>query len=95
MSQKKKPAVEISMFPVSAAIWCNSNANGQKFVTATFHRSYKDDAGNWKSADSFSTQEVLLLAKVADMAHTEMVRLRVHANSAIVRHDESHTDRKE
>ena len=86
MSSSKKPAVQVTLYPVSAAIWRNTNAKGEPFFTATFDRAYKDEHGNWKSATSFSADEVLLLAKVADIAHTEMVGLRVPANSAIVRH---------
>ena len=89
MSTSKKPAVEVTLFPVSAAIWRNSSASGQPFFTATFQRSYKDEAGNWKSSNSFSADEVLLLAKVADIAHTEMVGLRIPANSAIVYHHQA------
>jgi hypothetical protein len=88
MSSSKKPAVEVTLYPVSAAIWRNTSASGKPFFTATFLRSYKDEAGNWKSSNSFSPDEVLLLAKVADIAHTEMVGLRIPANSAIVRHDQ-------
>ena len=37
----------------------------------TFERLYKPDGEDqWKSTDSFGMNDLLLLAKVADMAHT-------------------------
>ena len=62
--------------PISAAIWRNENAKGEAFYNVTFERSYKDDAGNWQSTASFSLNDLLLLAKVADRAHSEIYKLR-------------------
>ena len=44
---------------------------GRVFYSTTFSRNYRDEAGNWKSSDNFSANELLLLAKVADLAHSE------------------------
>lgn len=75
MSDSKKPVSKVSLYPVKAAIWRN-DANGQPYYSATFERSYKDEAGNWKSSSSFSGNDLLLLAKAADLAHTEIEKLR-------------------
>jgi hypothetical protein len=75
MSNTSKPAAKVTMFPVTAAIWRNEN-NGRNSYSVTFERSFKDDAGNWKSATSFNSGELLLLAKVADLAHTEISKLQ-------------------
>lgn len=75
MSNTTKPAAKVTMFPITAAIWRNES-NGRNFYNVTFERSFKDDAGNWKSATSFNTGELLLLAKVADQAHTEISKLQ-------------------
>jgi len=75
MSDNKKPAAKINLFPVTAAIWKNSNAKGD-FFTVTFERSYKDDAGHWQSSNSFNPSDLLLLAKVADQAHSKIYELR-------------------
>jgi len=75
MSDNKNPTAKVTLHPVSAAIWRNQNPTGV-FYSVTFERSYKDDAGNWKSSDSFSGNELLLLAKVADLAHSEIYKLR-------------------
>jgi hypothetical protein len=82
MSDSKKPAAKITLFPVSAAIWRNQNQKGEVFFSTTLERSYKDDAGNWKSSDSFSPGDLLVLAKVADLAHTEIFKLRANERNA-------------
>lgn len=75
MSDNKKPAAKISLHPVSAAIWRNQNAKGV-FYSVTFERSYKDDAGNWQTSSTFNVSDLLLLAKTADLAHSEIYKLR-------------------
>jgi hypothetical protein len=71
MSENNKPAAKVSVYPVHATIWRNGN-----FYSVTFERSYKDKDGSWKRTNSFSGHELLWLAKCADMAHTETLRLR-------------------
>ena len=41
----------------------------------TFSRLYKDDAGEWKSTQSFGRNDLLVLAKVADLVHTRLFEL--------------------
>ena len=36
----------------------------------TVSRSYRDQEGNWHTTESFGRDDLLLLAKVADLAHT-------------------------
>lgn len=81
MSDTKKPAAKISIHPVSAAIWRNQNQKGV-FYSVTFERSYKDDAGKWQTSSTFNANDLLLLAKVADQAHSEIVKLRVNDRQA-------------
>lgn len=76
-----KPAAKVSMYPITSAIWRNEK-DGRAFYSATFERSYKDDAGNWKSTSSFSAGDLLLLAKVADLVHTEISKLRANDRQA-------------
>jgi hypothetical protein len=75
MSKTSKPVTKISMFPVTAAIWEN-RTDGKSYYSVTFQRSYRDDKGNWQNSDSFGTADLLLLAKVADQAHSEIHKLR-------------------
>jgi hypothetical protein len=78
----KKPASKVSLYPVSAAIWRNTTKDGKAFYSVTFERSYKDADGKWKSSDSFNEGDLLLLAKAADQAHSEIVKLRANDKAA-------------
>jgi hypothetical protein len=70
-----KPVAKISLFPVAAAIWHNEK-DGRSFYSVSFQRSYKDEKGKWQNSDSFGLTDLLLLAKVADQAHSEIYKLR-------------------
>ncbi len=82
MSDTKKPAAKVNLHPVSAAIWRNQNQKGDIFYSVTFERSYKDDAGKWQRSDSFNAVDLLLLAKAADQAHSEIYKLRASDRQA-------------
>ena len=82
MSDTKKPVTKISLFPVNAAIWRNQNQRGEAFYIVTFERSYRDEAGDWKSSTSFNSSDLLLLAKLADLAHSEIYELRANDKQA-------------
>jgi hypothetical protein len=75
MSDTKKPAAKINLHPVSAAIWRNQNPKGV-FYSVSFERSFKDDAGKWQTSSTFNASDLLLLAKVADLAETRIRELR-------------------
>jgi hypothetical protein len=81
MSDTKKPAAKVTLYPVTAAIWRNQNQSGV-FYSVTFERSFKDDAGKWQSASTFNANDLLLLAKVADQAHSEIFKLRAKDRQA-------------
>jgi hypothetical protein len=63
-----KPINEVRLASVKAAIWKNENENGARFTTK-LSRIYKD-GDTWKSTESFGRDDLLTVAKVADMAHT-------------------------
>lgn len=63
-----RPAHEIRLAGIKAAIWRNDTEAGVRF-NVTFERLYRD-AETWKSSASFGRDDLLLLAKVADHAHT-------------------------
>jgi hypothetical protein len=63
-----KPIHEIRFGAIKAAIWGNETVNGLRH-SVTFSRLYKD-GDQWKQAENFRRDELLLLAKVAEMAHT-------------------------
>ena len=64
-----KPIHEIRLGRVRAAVWLNESAKGP-FYPVTISRLYKDDAGKWADAQGFDRDDLPLVAKVADRAHT-------------------------
>jgi hypothetical protein len=66
---KQLPAKTITLANLKAAIWRNSNEKGPKF-SATFERIYKDGEDQWKSSHSYTRDDVLVLAKLADWVFT-------------------------
>lgn len=67
--EKKKPVHEIRLGKVRAAIWENGTDSDRVRYSVTFSRLYKDGE-QWRDSSSFSRQELQLLGKVADLAHT-------------------------
>lgn len=64
-----KPVHEIRMGRIKAAIWENDTQNGIRH-NVTVQRIYKDDSDQWQTSDSFGRDDLPLLAKVVDQAHT-------------------------
>lgn len=68
-SSTTKPVRTFRLGRVKAAIWENE-ADAKKFYNVTFARTYMDDARNFHDTDSFGRDDLPLIAKVADQAHT-------------------------
>lgn len=63
-----KPVEELRLGTIKAAIWQNESKNGHRY-NVRISRLYKD-GDEWKSSDSFGRDELPVVAKIADMAHT-------------------------
>lgn len=71
----KKPAARVRLYPITATIWRNQQSTGP-FYSVQFQKSYKDNEGHWQHSDAFASTDLLLLAKLADLAETEIRQLR-------------------
>ena len=69
-----KPVAEVRIGRVKAAIWSHET-EGRTRHNVTFSRLYKDGE-EWKRTQSFSRNDLLLLAKVADQAHSRIFELQ-------------------
>jgi hypothetical protein len=76
---KKRPAKELRIGVVRAAIWRNEGDNGV-WHNVTFERLYRD-GDEWKSSASLGRDDLLVLAKLADQAHTWIVEQEVAERS--------------
>lgn len=63
-----RPVHEIRFGHVKAAIWANE-VEGFTRHNVTLQRLYKD-GDDWKTSQSFGRDDLALVAKVADQAHT-------------------------
>ncbi len=72
---RTKPATEVRLGNIRAAIWRNEGKNGAWF-TVTVDRSYRDDNNEVHSSQSFGRDDLLALAKVVDLAHTRIFELQ-------------------
>jgi hypothetical protein len=72
-----RPVHTIRYGAVGAAIWRNVVDLGdasREMYNVTFSRSYRSDDNQWKDSASFGVDDLLLLAKAADEAHTWIAR---------------------
>jgi len=65
---KNKPIHEIRLHSVKAAIWENSVGETTRH-SVTFSRLYKD-GNEWKHTESYGREDLLVLSKLADLAHS-------------------------
>ena len=74
-TKKSAPAAKIRVDLINASIWKNANDKGT-FYNVTFENRYRDGEGNWKSGHSYAANDLLALAKAADLAHSKIIDLR-------------------
>ncbi len=68
-STGKLPAKTFRLGRIKAAVWENET-DQKKFYNVTFARTYMDDAKVFHDTDSFGRDDLPLVAKLADQAHT-------------------------
>lgn len=63
------PIKTLRLGRIKAAIWENG-AEERAYCNVTFSRTYMDEEKRFRDSDSFGRDDLLLLAKLADNAHT-------------------------
>ena len=74
-TKKSAPVAKASVGLQTASIWKNES-EGRVFYNVSFDRRYRDAEGNWKSTSSYGRDDLLALAKLADLAHTKVLELQ-------------------
>ncbi len=74
MATNNKPAAELRIGAVKATVWENE-VGGFTRHNVTFSRIYRDGE-QWKTTQTFGRNDLLVLAKVADQAHTRIFELQ-------------------
>ena len=72
---KDQPIEHVRLGSIQAAIWRNQDREGSVRFNTTIERLYRDDKGEWQSTSSFGRDELLIVAKVADLANTKVHEL--------------------
>ena len=63
------PVKTLRLGRIKAAVWENSS-DQRAFYNVTFTRTYMDDQKQFRDSDSFGRDDLLILSKLADQAHT-------------------------
>ena len=74
-TKKNAPVAKVSVGLQTASIFKNQH-EGRAFYNVSFDRRYRDAEGNWKSTSSYGRDDLLALAKLADLAHTKILELQ-------------------
>jgi len=81
-----RPAHTIRYSGIRAAIWRNVMDNGnasRAHYCVTFSRLYRDGQKNWKESSSFAADDLLVLAKIANEAHTYIYQHRGSGTNSV------------
>ena len=70
----QRPTATVRIGTVKTAIWPNKAGERTRY-NVTFSKRYRDAEGQWKTTHSFGRNDLLVLAKVADQAHSQIVEL--------------------
>jgi len=71
----KPPISKLRIGLINANVWQRTTGE-DTFYSVSFERRYRDSDGNWQSTHSYNVDDLLILAKLADKAHTEITNLR-------------------
>ena len=75
-ARKQRPAGEIRYGRLRATIWKQESDKGP-WYSVVLTRSYQDAQGDWHTSSSFGRDDLLLLAKLCDQAHSWIHRQTV------------------
>lgn len=80
-TESKRPAHEVRLAHIKAVIWENETRNGPMH-NVVLVKVYKD-GNDWKETRSFSRDDLLLAAKVLNMAHSWMFQNRATGSEQV------------
>lgn len=91
---KTQPVHEVRIGTIKATIWRNETEAGTRHHV-TFRRIYRED-DRWHSSESFGIHDLLVVAKVANIAHSWLFSKsedgfdphEISASRGLPRHDE-------
>lgn len=79
-SRAKQPVKTFRLGRIKAAVWENETDQAA-FYNVTFARTYRDEAKQFHDTDSFGRDDLPLIAKVADQAHSFIFERQVSSRT--------------
>lgn len=74
-----KPAAEVRLGRIKATVWGNERDDGKgTWFSVQLGRLYRD-GDEWRTSSTFGREDLLTVAKVADLAHTRIFELEAAA----------------
>jgi hypothetical protein len=83
MEEKQKPAHEIRLGRIRAAIWANPSDRGQVWFNVTVSRLYKD-GDRWLQTTSYRRDDLPLVSRVVNVAYAWIWEQETHSDSGPV-----------
>ncbi len=68
-ADRNRPVHVVRLKNIRAAVWANETEMGTRY-NITVSRLYKGEDQQWGTSESFGRDDLLLLAKVVDLAHS-------------------------
>lgn len=74
-TERRRPAHEVRLGRIKATVWANHHPEQGTWYSVSIQRRFKDGQGQWQSATSYGRDDLPLVAKVAEIAHTWIFQL--------------------
>ena len=66
--ERQRPAHEVRIGRLRATLWANQHPEQGTWYSITLTRSYKDGQGQWKTAQSFGRDDLLVVGEICRQA---------------------------
>lgn len=77
----QKPVLNINDSTVSASIWRNETEDGKIFFSATVKNAYKGSDEDWHDTNSYNSEQLLKLARLANKAYDALQAQKANEQS--------------
>ena len=88
-AKRAKPVHTVRLGRIVAAIWQNETEGGSIRHNVTLSRLYKPEGEDWQDSTSFGRDDLLLLRKVVDLAHTWIYQQSQEQNGSAKEHNDA------
>jgi hypothetical protein len=80
---RRPPVHEVRLGRIRATVWQNESENGDAWFSVTISRSYKDSKGEWRTANSYGRDDLLVVSECCRLAFLWVVYQTVSVRSPL------------